>query len=590
MNIKETSRNMPYKIMIVDDEPANLRLLERLFRRDHNVVAASSGEEALRLLEQHDVALLITDQRMPGMTGIELLKRTAEFRPHTVRIILTGYTDVTALVEAINCGQVYKYVTKPWSNDELRLTVSRALEHYEVGKSRHELALANQRLVSRLKEMTRGFVRAIADTLEAKDDYILGHARRVRGYAAAIGRRMGLEDAQLEQLSLSAFLHDIGKIGTPDHILLKPGALTDEERAQMQLHSRRGARMLTDVVDMDEVAGAVLYHHEHYDGTGYPEGLRGEEIPLLSRIILVADAYDAMTSPRPFREACPHEVAIEQLEQGTGGRFDPEVVRAFRELQHLAQIRRSIADGLSVSQLSVPPIASDIGCLTYEELVSHIETEPALAARVLREANTAAATPTARLSVACAVLGGSRLREILAQNSESVQEDEGLWEHSLRCAEAARLIAEQTALIDPEEAYSLGLLHDIGRVLLRSLFPEEMKEMQGFEDDERIEREVAAFGVDHAQVGQWVLESCGVPRPLTSFVQTHHDMMRTNTPAALLLHVANTVAQADNPFKVAALNTIGTERLYMLRLNRHDLFRIHASLDSILEQRLTPVL
>ena len=117
-----------------------------------------------------------------------------------------------------------------------------------------------------------------------------------------------------------------------------------------------------------------------------------------------------------------------------------------------------------------------------------------------------------------------------------------------------------------------------------------MKEMEGFKDDERIEREIAAFGVDHAQVGQWVMESCGVPRALTSIVQTHHDVMRTNTPAALLLHVANAVAQADDPFKVAALNTISTERLYMLRLSRHDLFRIHASLDSVLEQRLTPVL
>jgi putative two-component system response regulator len=524
------------------------------------------------------------------MTGIELLKRTAEFRPHTVRIILTGYTDVTALVEAINCGQVYKYVTKPWNNDELRLTVGRALEHYETGKSRHELTLTNQRLVSRLKEMTRGFVRAIADAFEAKDDYILGHARRVRGYAAAIGRRMGLDDAQLEQLTLAAFLHDIGKIGTPDHILLKPDALTGEERAQVQLHSRRGARMLTDVVDMDEAADAVLHHHEHYDGTGYPEGLRGEQIPLLSRIILVADAYDAMTSPRPFREACTHEVAVEQLEQGAGGRFDPEVVSVFRELQHLAQIRRSIADGLSASQLSVPPDASDIGRLTYEELASYVETDPALAARVLREANQASAAPTARLSVACDALGAQRLREILAQNSAGVQEDEGLWEHSLRCAEAARLIAEKTALINDEEAYSLGLLHDIGRVLLRSLFPEEMKEMEGFEDDERIEREVAAFGVDHAQVGQWVLESCGVPRALTSFVQTHHDVMRTNTPGALLLHVANAIARADDPFKVAALNTIGSERLYMLSLSRHDLFRIHTSLDSVLEQRLAPVL
>ena len=576
--------------MIVDDEPANLRLLERLFRRDYSVVTASSGEEALRLLEQHDVALLVTDQRMPGMTGIELLKRTAEFRPHTVRIVLTGYTDVTALVEAINCGQVYKYVTKPWDNDELKLTVSRALEHYETGKSRHELALTNQRLVSRLKEMTRGFVRAIADALEAKDDYILGHARRVRGYAAAIGRRMGLDDAQLEQLTVAAFLHDIGKIGTPDHILLKPGALTGDERAQMQLHSRRGARMLTDVVDMEEAACAVLHHHEHYDGTGYPEGLRGEQIPLLSRIILVADAYDAMTSPRPFREAYPHEIAVEELEQGAGGRFDPEVVRAFRELRHLAQIRRSIADGLGVPHLSAPPAASDISRLTCYELINIVETEPALAARVLREANLTAAAPTARLTAACAALGDSRLREILAQGGAGVQEDEGLWEHSLRCAEAARLIADQTALMNSEEAYSLGLLHDIGRVLLRSLFPEEMKDMGGFADDERIEREVAAFGVDHAQVGQWVLESCGVPRALTSFVQTHHDVMRTNTPAALLLHVANAVARADDPFKVAALNTIGTERLYMLRLSRHDLFRIHASLDSTLEQRLVPFL
>jgi DNA-binding NtrC family response regulator len=145
---------MPYKIMIVDDEPANLRLLERLFRRDYTVVAASSGEEALQLLGQHDVALLITDQRMPGMTGIELLQRTASLRPHMVRIILTGYTDMTALVEAINCGHVYKYMTKPWDNNALRLTVERALEHYETNRSLHELEQTNKRLSIRLQEVT----------------------------------------------------------------------------------------------------------------------------------------------------------------------------------------------------------------------------------------------------------------------------------------------------------------------------------------------------------------------------------------------------------------------------------------------------
>jgi len=144
---------MTYKIMVVDDEPANLRLLERLFRQDYNVLMAESGEEALQQLGQHDAALLITDQRMPGMTGVELLKHTATIRPHMVRIILTGYTDVDTLVEAVNSGLVYKYVTKPWNNEELRLTISRALEHYETNKARHELQMTNQRLITRLCEI-----------------------------------------------------------------------------------------------------------------------------------------------------------------------------------------------------------------------------------------------------------------------------------------------------------------------------------------------------------------------------------------------------------------------------------------------------
>jgi len=142
---------MPYKILIVDDEPANLRTLARLFREDYEVLTAASGDEALALLIQHDVAVLITDQRMPGMTGIELLKKTVPLRPRMVRIILTGYTDVDALVEAINCGQVYRYVAKPWDNDELRMTVKRALEHFESHKRSAELDYTNQRLVSRIR-------------------------------------------------------------------------------------------------------------------------------------------------------------------------------------------------------------------------------------------------------------------------------------------------------------------------------------------------------------------------------------------------------------------------------------------------------
>jgi DNA-binding NtrC family response regulator len=144
---------MKYKILIVDDEPANLRALERLFRKEHEVLTASSASEALVALEGHDVALLISDQRMPEMSGIELLARTVALRPHMVRILLTGYTDVSSLIDAINCGHVYKYVTKPWNNEELIITVSRALQHYETTKSRHNLQMMNDRLRARLNEI-----------------------------------------------------------------------------------------------------------------------------------------------------------------------------------------------------------------------------------------------------------------------------------------------------------------------------------------------------------------------------------------------------------------------------------------------------
>jgi DNA-binding NtrC family response regulator len=164
--------DMLYKILIVDDEPANLRTLARLFREDYEVLTAASGDDALALLGQHDVALLITDQRMPGMTGIELLKKTVPLRPRMVRIILTGYTDVDALVEAINCGQVYRYVAKPWDNEELRLTVKRALEHYEASKQRHELESGNARLVSRLREIQQLATLDDADTPNLSSDFV----------------------------------------------------------------------------------------------------------------------------------------------------------------------------------------------------------------------------------------------------------------------------------------------------------------------------------------------------------------------------------------------------------------------------------
>jgi putative two-component system response regulator len=583
---------MSYKVLVVDDEPANLRLLERLFRRDYQVFTATSGAEALALLNQHDIALLITDQRMPGMTGIELLKNTVALRPHMVRIILTGYTDVSALVEAINCGHVYQYVTKPWNNDELRLTVERALEHFETTKSSHEFEQANKRLSIRLKEMTRGVVRAISDALEAKDEYSCGHARRVSGYATAIGRRMRLDVSRLEEISLAAFLHDVGKLSTPDALLLKPAPLTDEERAVMQLHSERGARILSSVPDMADIADAVRYHHEHYDGSGYPEGLRGEQIPLASRIILVADAYDAMTSPRPFREAFEHHDAVTRLREEAGKRFDPNVVEAFCDFESLAQIRRAIQKGYFGQRFCPPSLFGDN--LTFDELVGEVSSDPVLAAHVLNHAahQNLPAGVELNLRAACSLLGAEGVRAVGGQfiGDRHTLDAGALRDHTMRSALAAKLLAEHTKLMDAEEAYTLGLLHDIGEVLLCSLFPEEMENILWLADTTRVDREVAAFGVDHGQVGQWILEACGLPRAFGAAVQAHHDAVRINNPAALLLHVADAFARTSEPNGFSLLDELGSDRLAMLGLTRQDLTRIHERIAAEIHERTNPVL
>ena len=585
---------MPPKIMIVDEEPADLRRLERLFGVTYQVLCATSGEEALSLLAQHDVALLITDLRLPGMTGTELLEQAAQLRPHMVRLILTAHADAEALADAINRGQVYRYAKKPWDDEDLRLTVVRALQHYEVIRSRHEADETNKRLSRRLQAMTRGVVRAIADTLEAKDRYVYGHARRVSGYASAIGRRMRLGTGELEQLALAALLHDVGKISTPDNILLKPAALDEDERAVVRLHSERGARLLGAVPEMEEVAAAVRYHHENFDGTGYPEGRAGERIPLASRIIHIADAYDAMTSPRPFRDALDHERAVSTLMDGAGSQFDPEVVAAFCGLEALAQIREHIARGDFGSRFLLFARPAALRVLPLEELVRVVEREPALAAVVLRAANEGlrAEEATMSLYVACARLGADTLRDIIRRRSASVRrsyEAEMLRGHSRRCAAAAMLLAERTGALDPDEAYTAGLLHDLGEALLRSLFPEEAENITWLGHPFTAEKEVAAFGVDHAQVGQWILDACHVPATLSFAVQAHHDIDHVNDPAALLLQVADAVATANDSSEMATLDALAPDRLALLRLTRADLARVHEMTTEMVGERFDSV-
>lgn len=317
-----------HKILLVDDEAANVRLLRRVLSDEHETIEAFDGMQGLALLKEHDVSLIITDQRMPGMTGVQLLEQSLAIRPDAIKILLTGYTDVQALIDAINSGHVYKYVPKPWDADELKLTVRRALETYELKEANDRLVRDLQQALRQLEDFSRETIRALADALDAKCDYTSGHSLRVSRFAVMIGRAIGLPDDELRDLELGGILHDIGKIGVPESILWKPARLTPEETEIMSHHPVKSAQIIGELDTMKRARQYVLHHHEFMDGTGYPGKLKGEEIPLGARIILVADAYDAMTTDRPYRNAIGHKKAIAELKKHSGHQFDPRLVQA----------------------------------------------------------------------------------------------------------------------------------------------------------------------------------------------------------------------------------------------------------------------
>lgn len=322
-----------YKILCVDDEAANLRLLERLFRNSYDVLTAADGAEALEILQLHDVAVIITDQRMPAMTGMEFLKRAAELRRQTVRIILTGYTDAGTLVEAINSGIVYKYVTKPWANEELLATVKRALQHYESMKAQRQLQMHNERLQSRLRSMRDALLDVMSGVLESRDPDARGHSNRIAQMVSSMAELLKIDHLETEHLRMAGFLKEAVLSRVPRAFLLNRDSLTEDERIVVTGRVEEVLNSMSGSEDLQPAANTLRYYFERFDGSGFPKGFSGDQIPLAARILAVADEYDSLTNPRDGQKPLSADDALRSLIRRAGLAFDPTVVDVFCEMR-----------------------------------------------------------------------------------------------------------------------------------------------------------------------------------------------------------------------------------------------------------------
>jgi response regulator RpfG family c-di-GMP phosphodiesterase len=345
-----------HTVLFVDDEVNILKALQRLLRNENmEVLCAPRGQDALEMLARTPAQVVVTDQRMPEMSGVDLLSAVREQHPDIVRMMLTGFTQMDIAVDAINRGEIFRLITKPWNDDELKATLRQAFDHHDLKQEIKRLNQVTREQNFKLRDMNKNLeanvrdrtkqlaashqelrtayvqtIRALAEAVDAKDSYTRGHSERVGVYASKIARRMGSETQFIERVYIAGVLHDVGKIGVPDAIITKPDQLDQEEYAQMKKHPEIGGRILEPVEFLHDVVPCVRHHHEWFDGSsrGYPERLRGDQIPLPSRIILVADTVEAMTSDRPYRKALSLETAVSELHKFSGSQFDPVCVDA----------------------------------------------------------------------------------------------------------------------------------------------------------------------------------------------------------------------------------------------------------------------
>jgi putative nucleotidyltransferase with HDIG domain len=337
-----TEKNKRPHLLIVDDEVEVRSVLHDLLSENYQCGEASSAEEALTQLRERDYELVISDITMSGMTGLEMIPHVKVISPDTVIVMISGMQTIESAINALRLG-AFDYLMKPFDLRQAEAAIARAYEHHELitAKRRYENhleELVEQRTaeldqaLDSLENAYRTTLQALTAALETRDSETHGHSERVVTFSLRLGREYGLTAPEMKALEFGSLLHDIGKIGVPDAILRKPAKLTDEEWVRMREHPMHGQQILRGIKFLEGAAKVVAQHHEKWDGSGYPLGLKDEEIDICARIFSVADAFDAITSDRVYREGRPYEAASQELDEWVGRQFDPKVVEAFHRV------------------------------------------------------------------------------------------------------------------------------------------------------------------------------------------------------------------------------------------------------------------
>jgi response regulator RpfG family c-di-GMP phosphodiesterase len=334
------------EILIVDDDAQVREVLHQIFlSASYHCLQAADGREGLERFRASRPPLTVTDLKMPVMDGLGLLEGIRREDEDAAVIVLTGAPEIKTAIDSLKMG-AYDFIMKPVNVDELLFAAERALEHRQLLIERREYhALLERRVQEATRELQdayRATLEALGSALDSRDVGTESHSRRVHGYALATARAYGIPDKDVPDLEHGVLLHDIGKIGIPDAILLKPGPLTADEWKTMRRHPEIGKRLIENVPFLRGAIPIVFCHHEKWDGTGYPRALKGEEIPIGARIFSVVDAFDAMTFDRPYSKAVPFAKAYAEIKRCSGSHFDPKVVEAFFRVPEklLEEIRR----------------------------------------------------------------------------------------------------------------------------------------------------------------------------------------------------------------------------------------------------------